>query len=280
MRIDLQSKEEQTGVFSRNAEAYRQRLDEAMRKGQAAGREAILDHLKPRPGMRIVDLCCGPGTLTIPMARELSGDGEVIGVDLAEGMLAAARQAIAGRSLPVRFLRMDVENLQFPPASFDAASCAHGLHLTANFGRVLREARRVLKPRGRFGASVPSGEQNQVTDAFGSVFTELLGPSAVSDELAAAVSTVTDLDRFRTAALAAGFRFVETERVEVETTWDGPEHYARVNSSWWTFAARLEKADEALRKHVLTQAEARVRQVAGDGPFGVPAAANVLRAEA
>ena len=84
----MNSKEYLTGVFSRSAPAYRARLDEAMRKGEAAGRDAVLDYLKPRPGMRILDLACGPGTLTIPMAKTLNGDGEVIGIDLAEGMVS------------------------------------------------------------------------------------------------------------------------------------------------------------------------------------------------
>ena len=66
----------------------------------------------------------------------------------------------------------------------------------------------------------------------------------------------------------------------LETTWDGPEHYARVNSNWWTFAARLDRADDKLRDRVLASAEAAVRKVAGDGPFSVPSAAHVLRAEA
>jgi len=251
-----------------------------MRKGQAAGRDGILDHLKPRPGMRILDLCCGPGTLTLPLARELNGDGEVVGVDLAEGMLVAARQAISGRSLPVRFLRMDVENLQFPPASFDAASCGHGLHFIANLGRVLREVHRVLKPRGSFAASGPTTEPSPVADAYRSVFDDLLGPPPPREELTATLGTVGDLDRLQAAAVAAGFRYAEAERAEVETTWDGPEHYARVNSNWWTFAARLDRADDKLRDRVLASAEAAVRKVAGDGPFSVPSAAHVLRAEA
>jgi ubiquinone/menaquinone biosynthesis C-methylase UbiE len=276
----VQSKEEEIGVFSRNAEAYRKRLEDALRKGQASGRATILSHLKPRPGMRILDLCCGPGTLTIPMARELSGDGEVVGVDLAEGMLATARQAIAGRSLPVRFIRMDVENLQFPPGTFYAASCGHGLHFLGNLGRALREVRRVLKSKGRFAASVPAPEQNRLADGFRDVFDAMLGASPAREDLSATISTVTDPDRFQAAAIAAGFRQAEAVRVEVETTWEGPEHYARVNSTWWVFAGRLEKADGELRERVLATATARVREIAGDAPFSVPASAYVLLAEA
>lgn len=279
----LQSKEELADVFSRNAGAYRRRLDEAMRKGQAAGRAQILDHLKPRPGMRILDLTCGPGTLTIPMARELGGDGEVVGVDLAEGMLAAARESIAGRSLPVRFLRMDAENLQFPPATFDAVSCGHGLHFLPNLGRALREVHRVLKPRGRFAASIPpaeSGAPSPAADAYRAVFDRELGELAPQPALEATRRTVNDLDRFQAAAVQAGFRLVETELVEVETTWDGPAHYADINSNWWSYASRLDGVEPDRRRRILAQAEKAVRDVTGDRPFSVTSAANVLRAEA
>ena len=279
----MNSKEYLAGVFSRNAPAYRARLDEAMRKGEAAGRDAVLDYLKPRPGMRILDLACGPGTLTIPMAKDLNGAGEVIGIDLAEGMLAVARKAAGGRSLPVRFLRMDIENLQFPAADFDAVSCAHGLHFLPNLGRALREVRRVMKPKARFAASIPPADgpdPSPAVDAFRMAIDKRLGPAPPQPQLAETRAILGALDRFAGAALAAGFRFAEAERVEVETNWDGPAHYAAVNSNWWTFAARMEGLSEHVRQMVVDEAAAAVREVTGEAPFRAPAAANVLRAEA
>ena len=279
----MNSKELLTGVFSRGATAYRERLEEAMRKGEAAGRDAILDYLKPRPGMRILDLACGPGTLTIPMARDLNGAGEVIGIDLAEGMLAVGRQAAGGRSLPVRFLRMDIENLQFPAATFDAVSCGHGLHFLPNLGRALREVRRVMKPNARFAASIPPSagpDPSPAVDAFRKAIDKRLGPAPAQPELAATRAILGALDRFAGAALAAGFRFAEAERVEVETSWDGPAHYAGVNASWWAFAVRMEGLSEHVRRMVVDEAAEAVRKVTGEAPFQTPATANVLRAEA
>jgi ubiquinone/menaquinone biosynthesis C-methylase UbiE len=279
----LKSKQYVTGVFSRNAEAYRQRLEEAMRKGQAAGRDALLDYLKPRPGMRILDLACGPGTLTIPMARELNGDGEVIGIDLADGMLEVARRATGGRSMPVRFLRMDVENLQFPAAAFDAASCGHGLHFMPNLGRALREVHRVLKPKGRFAASIPPGNIHEpvpASEAFMAALDRRLGAAQPPPELAETRRLLEDLDRFRGAALAAGFRFAETEQVRVETSWDGPAHYVEVNVNWWSNAVRLEGLSDHVRGLIVQELTKAVSKATGDIAFTAPSVANVLRAEA
>ena len=283
MWLALKSKEYLTGVFSRNAESYRLRLEEAMRKGQAAGRDALLDYVRARPGMRVLDLCCGPGTLTIPLARDLNGVGEVIGVDLADGMLEIARKAGGGRSLPVRFLHMDVEQLQFPPATFDAAACGHGLHFLPNLGRGLREVRRVLKPKGRFGASVPPSDgpnPSPAVAAFRASFDKRLGPAKPQPELAATRAVLDDLDRLTAAALGAGFRFAETELVEIESSWESPEHFAESNASWWACAARLEGLSDHVRGLIVKEAARKVREVTGDGSFTTPARAHVLRAEA
>jgi SAM-dependent methyltransferase len=280
----LKSKEYLTGVFSRNAEAYRKRLDDAMRKGQAAGRDAVLDYVRARPGMRIIDLCCGPGTLTIPLVRDLNGVGEVIGVDLADGMLENARKAAGRFSLPVRFVRADLEQLPFPAATFDAAACGHGLHFLPNLGRGLREVRRVLKPRARFAASIPPADGPQgyspVVDAFRACFDRRLGKAQPQPELAATGAVLDDLDRFRAAVLAAGFRFAETELVEVDTSWESAEHYAQTNSTWWAFASRLEGLSDHVRELIVKEAARNVREMTGDGPFTTPARAHVLRAEA
>jgi SAM-dependent methyltransferase len=279
----LSSKEELTGVFSRNAVAYRRRLDDAMAKGQAAGRDAILDYLKPRSGMRILDLACGPGTLTIPMARALNGVGEVVGIDLADGMLEVARASLAGRSLPVRLLRMDIESLQFPLASFDAAGCGHGLHFLPNLGRALSGIRRVLKPRAHFAASVPApdgGGPKAPGALMQAAIDARLGEGPPIPELDHTRAVLGDLDHLSHAALAAGFRFAEAETVEVETSWDSPAQYVTVNASWWSFARRLEGLSEHVRELVLKEVTDRLQEELGDGPITGVARANVLRAEA
>jgi len=252
-----------------------------MRKGQAAGRDAILDYLKPRPGMRILDLACGPGTLTIPMALELNGDGEVVGVDLAEGMLATARRAVGGRSLPVRFLRMDLEHLQFPPSSFDACACGHGLHFLPNLGRTLGGIRRTLKPKARFGASVPLPDApGAASEAFRTAMDGRLGPAPEQPDVVDTRRIVADTDQLSHAALAAGFRFAESETVEVEASWESPASFVELNANWWSLAARLEGLSEHVRELVLKEATEVVRATTGDGPFTTTVRANVLRAEA
>jgi cyclopropane fatty-acyl-phospholipid synthase-like methyltransferase len=47
----------------------------------------IIEHLELQPGMKVLDLGCGPGRLTIPVAKKIGPQGEVIAVDIQQGML-------------------------------------------------------------------------------------------------------------------------------------------------------------------------------------------------
>src|SRR5438128_8375571 len=99
-------------TFSRVAAAYKRRLDEVMSRGEAHGRIAVIDWVDPRPGMRILDLACGPGTLSYPLAKAVSPDGDVVGIDLATGMIELAKLG-APPGLPLKFELMDMEDLRF-----------------------------------------------------------------------------------------------------------------------------------------------------------------------
>src|SRR4029077_13133222 len=95
-----------------------------MSSGQARGRMRAIEVVAARPGMRILDLACGPGTLTGLLARQVAPEGEVVGVDLAAGMIELARLSAPPNA---RFEVMDMEQLAFPDASFDGVVCGHGL---------------------------------------------------------------------------------------------------------------------------------------------------------
>jgi ubiquinone/menaquinone biosynthesis C-methylase UbiE len=270
------------GIFSRHATAYRRRLERLMSRGAAGGRAEVLAAVAARPGQHILDLACGPGTLTIPLARAVGGEGEVIGVDLADGMLDQARAAIAGGHLMIRFLKMDIEVLQFPSGTFDAVTCGHGLHLVPNLGKVLREARRVLKPNGRFAASVPApaGDAATAEAALRAALDARLGPAAAPPESEATRAVVSDPARLQAACLAAGFREAKARRVEVEEPWPDPGAYVDASFGWWSIASRLEGLSEHVHALVRQEAVGAVTAVTGPGAFTVPNASVVVAATA
>jgi SAM-dependent methyltransferase len=102
---------------------------------------------------RVLDLACGPGTYTLPFARQLP-EGYVAGLDLSVPMLVKGatkiREAAIGNVL---FLHGNAEHLPFPDDEFHHVNCCGALHLFADLPRALKEIHRVLKPGGRMTAT-------------------------------------------------------------------------------------------------------------------------------
>jgi ubiquinone/menaquinone biosynthesis C-methylase UbiE len=109
----------------------------------------FLPHL--RPGMRLLDCGCGPGSITLGLAEAVA-PGDVVGVDVAVRQVERARALAAARGRPnVRFEVGSVYELPFSDGSFDAVF-AHTLLLhVSDRPAALGEIRRVLRPGGVFG---------------------------------------------------------------------------------------------------------------------------------
>ena len=107
-------------------------------------------HLLPylKPGLRVLDLGCGPGTLSIGLAAAIA-PGELYGVDMEPSQVDLARSiAEAGGYDNTTFQVGDVTELSFDDDSFDVV---HGHSILAHVPdtqAVLVEAKRVLKPGG------------------------------------------------------------------------------------------------------------------------------------
>jgi ubiquinone/menaquinone biosynthesis C-methylase UbiE len=104
-------------------------------------------------GQRVLDVACGTGLVTFRAAEAVGVEGSVLGIDLSDEMIAAARVGARSRS-NVEFRRMGAETLDLPDAEFDAVLCAFGLMYVPDPARAVREMRRVLKPGGRLAIAV------------------------------------------------------------------------------------------------------------------------------
>ncbi|NGO69851.1 methyltransferase domain-containing protein [Streptomyces boncukensis] len=107
-------------------------------------------YLLPRlsPGLRVLDLGCGPGTITADLAA-LVPQGSVTGLDASEGVLEQARAEAAGRGLRnVTFERGDVHALPYPDGSFQVVHAHQTLQHVGDPAHALREMRRVCEPGG------------------------------------------------------------------------------------------------------------------------------------
>jgi ubiquinone/menaquinone biosynthesis C-methylase UbiE len=267
------------GTFSRHAAAYKRRLDEVMARGEAHGRIAVIDWVDPSPGKRILDLACGPGTLSYPIAQAVSPGGEVVGIDLAPGMIELA-QRDAPPGLPLKFELMDMENLRFPDHSFDAGVSGHGFQFVPDLRRALAETRRVLKPGARMAASVPV-DPARISDAQAILERAIGGalpPAPKARDQRATRRLVEDDDAFVSIAKQAGFSAAEIVRYEESTTWASPQHFIEMSAGWWSMAIRLERLSPGERASLLEHATRAIEAELGSGPLQIAGATNVLRA--
>ena len=101
-----------------------------------------------RPGMALLDIGCGPGTITADLASRVA-PGPVTAVDAADAVLATARAETGRRGLGnVSFTVADTHHLPFPDDSFDVVHAHQVLQHVADPVRALREMRRVCRPGG------------------------------------------------------------------------------------------------------------------------------------
>jgi ubiquinone/menaquinone biosynthesis C-methylase UbiE len=103
-----------------------------------------------RAGWRLLDAGCGPGTITLGLARAVE-PGQVVGIDIEESQFASARERAEREGLNVEFRRASVYELPFQDASFDAVFSHALLEHLRDASAALVEMRRVLKPGGLIG---------------------------------------------------------------------------------------------------------------------------------
>jgi len=138
------------GVFERVAARY-DLMNDFMSLGiHRAWKRIFIGALDPRPSRTLLDLAAGTGDIGLGWLE--AGGGPAVLSDVNPAMLAIARDRafLRGRASGLSFLVADAEALPLPDRSFDAISIAFGLRNCTDKPAVLAEARRVLRPGGRF----------------------------------------------------------------------------------------------------------------------------------
>lgn len=106
----------------------------------------LLDELAP--GRSLLDVGCGPGTLTADLAQRVA-PGRVVGLDASPDVLAEARRVLDGRGLvDVEVVSGDVYGLDHDDGSFDVVHAHQVLQHLGDPVGALREMRRVCRPGG------------------------------------------------------------------------------------------------------------------------------------
>jgi SAM-dependent methyltransferase len=157
------------------AEAYERIGVPTMFETEARG---LLEIAALQPGEQILDVACGTGIVARLAAPRLGANGQVVGLDLNEAMLAVARAQPLPAGAPVEWRQGNAQALPFADATFDAVLCQNGLQFMPDRALALREMQRVLRRERRLVLSVVRREA--ASQAIEASVGRHLGPDAVS----------------------------------------------------------------------------------------------------
>jgi demethylmenaquinone methyltransferase/2-methoxy-6-polyprenyl-1,4-benzoquinol methylase len=140
------------GVFERVAGRY-DLMNDLMSGGiHRLWKADLIDWLNPRAGELLLDVAGGTGDIAFRYLERTGKGGRAIVCDLTPAMLMVGRDRAIDRGIVagIDWLAGDAQNLPLEDRSVDAFTIAFGLRNVADIDRALSEARRVLKPGGRF----------------------------------------------------------------------------------------------------------------------------------
>jgi SAM-dependent methyltransferase len=148
-----QANSEQQQFWDSRASAWERRADSLDPISDSYGMP-VIEALGLESGRRVIDIGCGPGSTAIELARRVGNKGEVVGVDISSGMVAAAGRRVAAAGLTnVRFLVADAQTDSLGQ-DFDAAFSRFGVMFFGDPVAAFTNIRRSLKQRGRLACAV------------------------------------------------------------------------------------------------------------------------------
>jgi ubiquinone/menaquinone biosynthesis C-methylase UbiE len=228
--------------------------------------EWLLDAAAVAEGHAVLDVACGTGAISRAAAHRAGPEGRVTGVDLAPHMLAIARATPADPGVAsITYLEGSAEALPVEEASFDAATCHHGLQFFGDRDRALHDLRRALRPGARAAVACwgPTEQQPHFA-ALADALARHLGDEPA--ELIRSPYALGDPDLLTGLLTGAGFSDVRVESATRPVVYASHEAFARSIIAAGPVAARFAAAPAEQQEAVATEVADQLRdRRTGDG---------------
>lgn len=227
---------------------------------------------------QVLETAAGTGIVTCALAAALPLSIEIVATDLNQPMLDHAA-AKAGLSR-VRFQRADALALPFPDESFDAVVCQFGVMFFPDRVAGMREAKRVLKPGGRFLFSVWDRLEDNPVMAVTIAGLAARYPAHPSWFLERTPCGYRDPGEIRADLRDAGFSDITIETVRLAGHAQDANGPAIGHCQGTPMRAEIEALDPGGLEGATEAAAAAIATRFGDGPFEVLLQALVVEAVA
>lgn len=232
-----------------------------------------VDRLAPKEGSTVLDIACGPGTVTLLLADAVGPTGRVFATDISPAMLAIGRSKPASGA-PIEWIESPAAPLAIESDSVDAISCQQGLQFFPDKAGALKEMRRALVPGGRAVVSTWTHVEDQ--DFWGALHASI--EKAWSEELAEKYKGPFSLTGEAAADLAneAGFQNVTLERVTLPVRLEGGAPVLVESLLAAGIAADFAKLDDEGHARLLDEVTRRTKHLERDGDLYGTLTSSVL----
>ena len=114
--------------------------------------DLLLRYSGVRAGETALEIGCGTGAFTVPLAAAVGEDGAVLGVDISAPMLAGAKRRLAEAAVVnASLIEADAQTHRFEPGRFDLVASRFGVMFFADPAAAFANIGRGLRPGGRLG---------------------------------------------------------------------------------------------------------------------------------
>jgi ubiquinone/menaquinone biosynthesis C-methylase UbiE len=241
--------------------------------------QVLLDEVGLRTGGAVLDVACGPGSVTRLVAERLGPTGRVLGCDFSAAMLALARgKAMPSEAAPVEYAEAPADRLPVADESFDVAVCQQGLQFFPDQAAALGELYRVLRPGGRLGIAVWSAiDDSPVFLAMYEALREAIG-GELADRYRAGPWGLADADDLRSLIAAAGFKDVHVELRTVDVAFEGGTTQFATTLAASGIAAEIEALRPEQRRKLSQAFEKRAARLSQGGTLRSQTSSNLATA--
>jgi ubiquinone/menaquinone biosynthesis C-methylase UbiE len=228
-------------------------------------------------GQRVLDVGCGIGDPTLQVAVLVGPHGRVLGLDIAEGMIAIARERAAALGLSHAEFRVDdVTTAALPATDFDVVLGRWSLIYLEDVPRVLERLRSALVPGGRIAVTAwAPPDVNPWFTVPQEALARIRRVPPQDPDLPGVFHLSTDGALAR-ALVGAGFQAVGQERVVLsQPARDGAEFWRMMTDTGGPLAPLIEELSSAEVGQVAADVAARLERYRAGDVLRVPAQAQL-----